>query len=200
MKTCTRCGETKNIVAFQARNRNGRLYRPGQCARCEHELRAIYRRTLAGRTSDKRAHDKYYTNNRDKVLESFKTEKFKEVRQRYNKTEKARTRTVRFYESEKGQDYLTAKWLRHSAKRRLRIEQTEGLLTIQEWRAIKAAYQDHCAYCDKKTELTLDHVIPLSKQGVHSKDNVVPACWPCNNKKHAQLGWKPNPPRQPVCF
>lgn len=43
-----------------------------------------------------------------------------------------------------------------------------------------------CQYCDAHlpvSELTTDHVIPRSRGGVTSWDNVVTACGPCNRKK-----------------
>jgi len=51
-------------------------------------------------------------------------------------------------------------------------------------KAIKAAYKGRCAYCgEKPKKLTIDHVIPLSKRGSHTPENLVPACWPCNYMK-----------------
>lgn len=43
-----------------------------------------------------------------------------------------------------------------------------------------------CQYCGKRCsskELTIDHVIPLSKQGPENWDNVVTACRHCNQRK-----------------
>jgi 5-methylcytosine-specific restriction endonuclease McrA len=41
-----------------------------------------------------------------------------------------------------------------------------------------------CQYCgDKSTKLTLDHITPRSKGGQSTFDNVVTACFSCNNKK-----------------
>lgn len=43
-----------------------------------------------------------------------------------------------------------------------------------------------CYYCRKKVEsknLTMDHVIPLSRGGKSQKGNIVPSCKDCNNKK-----------------
>ena len=43
-----------------------------------------------------------------------------------------------------------------------------------------------CHYCIQEfspEELTMDHVIPLSRGGKSSKGNVVPCCKNCNNKK-----------------
>lgn len=41
-----------------------------------------------------------------------------------------------------------------------------------------------CAYCGRgDLPLTIDHVIPKSKGGDESWENLVAACLPCNNKK-----------------
>ena len=42
-----------------------------------------------------------------------------------------------------------------------------------------------CVYCGEtdKRVFTLDHVIPQSKGGPNSWDNLVTACWMCNNEK-----------------
>ncbi|HAA26455.1 MAG TPA: HNH endonuclease [Cyanobacteria bacterium UBA8553] len=40
-----------------------------------------------------------------------------------------------------------------------------------------------CQYCGSTKQLTLDHVIPRSKGGKHSWDNVVIACEQCNSRK-----------------
>jgi 5-methylcytosine-specific restriction endonuclease McrA len=50
--------------------------------------------------------------------------------------------------------------------------------------------QNRCQYCGKKfasSELSLDHVIPVSRGGKSSWDNVVCACLPCNVKKGNKL-------------
>ena len=51
-----------------------------------------------------------------------------------------------------------------------------------------------CQYCDIqliKKELTLDHVIPLSKGGRTSWENIVAACMPCNTRKGNKTAMKP---------
>ncbi len=40
-----------------------------------------------------------------------------------------------------------------------------------------------CQYCGNTKHLTLDHVIPVSKGGTHTWDNIVAACEMCNNRK-----------------
>jgi len=53
-------------------------------------------------------------------------------------------------------------------------------------RTILARDQYTCQYCGAqlaKGQLTLDHVVPRSRGGTQSWDNVVAACIPCNQRK-----------------
>ncbi len=44
-----------------------------------------------------------------------------------------------------------------------------------------------CQYCGSHEELTFDHVIPRSKGGLTTWENVVAACSPCNLRKSDKL-------------
>lgn len=44
-----------------------------------------------------------------------------------------------------------------------------------------------CQYCGSRTNLTVDHVIPRSKGGGSSWENIVAACAPCNRRKGDRL-------------
>lgn len=55
---------------------------------------------------------------------------------------------------------------------------------VAEYRAIKALYGGLCAYCGVAPGETMDHVIPLSRGGLHEPGNIVPACKACNFAKH----------------
>ena len=47
-----------------------------------------------------------------------------------------------------------------------------------------------CHYCNRLTppkELTMDHIIPVSRGGKSTKGNVVPCCKECNNTKKQLL-------------
>ena len=44
-----------------------------------------------------------------------------------------------------------------------------------------------CAYCGSPEDLTFDHVIPRSRGGRTSWDNIVAACSPCNLKKGGRM-------------
>ena len=41
----------------------------------------------------------------------------------------------------------------------------------------------HCQYCGSPDDLTFDHIIPRSKGGQTTWENVVAACSPCNLRK-----------------
>jgi 5-methylcytosine-specific restriction endonuclease McrA len=40
-----------------------------------------------------------------------------------------------------------------------------------------------CQYCGSRSNLTVDHVVPKSKGGTSSWDNIVASCAPCNRRK-----------------
>ena len=109
--------------------------------------------------------------------------------------EKSRTRSRVYYVTHRAErrTYLKA-WhaanpdakaaidARHRA-RKSRSETND--LTAAQWRAIKQAFHNRCAYCGKQSQrLTQDHITPVSKGGAHSLHNVIPACQSCNSRKN----------------
>lgn len=59
-------------------------------------------------------------------------------------------------------------------------------VTLQMIRELFAEYNHTCAYCDAPAT-SIDHVVPLSKGGLHIIENLVPACIYCNSSKGAKL-------------
>jgi len=53
-------------------------------------------------------------------------------------------------------------------------------------RGVLARDEHRCQYCGARAE-TLDHVVPRSRGGGHTWDNVVAACRPCNVHKADRL-------------
>jgi len=69
-------------------------------------------------------------------------------------------------------------------------------------RAVFARDDWTCQYCGARSNLTVDHVIPRSKGGASSWENIVASCAPCNRRKGdrtpAQANMHPSrAPRQP---
>ena len=56
-------------------------------------------------------------------------------------------------------------------------------LTTQQWRLILDMYANRCAYCGSKQDIQQDHVIPISRGGGTTMNNIVPACRKCNQSK-----------------
>lgn len=54
-------------------------------------------------------------------------------------------------------------------------------------RAVLARDGFRCQYCGSTRHLTLDHVIPRSRGGTSSWENVVTSCAPCNVRKGAKM-------------
>ncbi len=51
---------------------------------------------------------------------------------------------------------------------------------------MRKTQKGECYYCHRKVgrnDLTMDHVLPLSRGGKSRKGNIVPACKECNSKK-----------------
>jgi 5-methylcytosine-specific restriction endonuclease McrA len=72
-------------------------------------------------------------------------------------------------------------------------------------RAVLVRDDFECQYCGRAAE-NVDHVIPRSKGGGHTWDNVVAACRPCNSRKEnkspsdsgLRLRRSPRPPHESV--
>jgi 5-methylcytosine-specific restriction endonuclease McrA len=50
-------------------------------------------------------------------------------------------------------------------------------------RAVFARDNWTCQYCGARSQLTVDHVVPRSKGGGSTWDNIVASCAPCNRRK-----------------
>ena len=136
-------------------------------------------------------HERYY----DDFIEQLKwknqdyylthKEQLKESARKWNKEnkERANEHVRKYYRTPKGK----ALSQRGEAKRRANLKEVINTLTSEEWLNILKEYDYKCAYCGKKLidsfDTTRDHIIPLSKGGDNTKENIVPACRSCNCKK-----------------
>jgi 5-methylcytosine-specific restriction endonuclease McrA len=69
------------------------------------------------------------------------------------------------------------------AKRRSLIVNNGGTFKPCEWIELCAMYKQRCLCCKELKPLTVDHIIPLSKGGSNSIENIQPLCFQCNSKK-----------------
>lgn len=156
-----------------------------------------------------RYHREYYAKHKDKINSSFADWKKKHPeyyerqkqyraqraklkaeydRKRYLSPigEKRRADALKFAKEhpERGQAY-TAK------RRALKAKASINLKGIKQFIAsVKSRKTVPCYYCKKQTPTFgchFDHIIPLSKGGMHSADNLCVSCQPCNCSKQDKL-------------
>ena len=93
----------------------------------------------------------------------------------------------RYQQSEKGRVYRQRSYFR---SQNMEVG-TINNLTYAEWLSILEDYNYRCAYCGKAFSPSnmpmRDHVIPISRGGNNTKENIKPACKSCNSKKGTML-------------
>jgi 5-methylcytosine-specific restriction endonuclease McrA len=80
---------------------------------------------------------------------------------------------------------------RAARRRKRRLQRVTHDLDDQTWAALLAAWGG-CAYCGStEGALQRDCVLPISRGGRYTRDNVVPACASCNASKcdREVTGW-----------
>jgi 5-methylcytosine-specific restriction endonuclease McrA len=80
---------------------------------------------------------------------------------------------------------------RYAKRRQGRLARVDNDLTTSEWGDLLAAWGG-CAYCQAESPaLQRDCILPISRGGRYTLENVVPACPSCNASKHNNevTGW-----------
>jgi len=77
--------------------------------------------------------------------------------------------------------------LRNHLRRALQRKAAVNLAGIRSWvKAVKAKPECVCYYCQSvipTSRIQFDHIVPLSKGGSHSVENLCVSCAPCNRQK-----------------
>ena len=83
----------------------------------------------------------------------------------------------------------------HRKKWRAKKMGSVGSHSVDDWKKLKIKYKNCCLCCGRQEPftdlyyqyLTEDHIIPISKGGINSIDNIQPLCILCNNKKKISI-------------
>ena len=63
----------------------------------------------------------------------------------------------------------------------------ENPLTETEWFEILESADFKCTNCGSSEDLTMDHIIPISKGGQHTRTNIGVLCRSCNSSKGSKI-------------
>jgi 5-methylcytosine-specific restriction endonuclease McrA len=134
-----------------------------------------------------------------KVLEDYhRRTSAKDGRQKYCKTcrgaistELAKTPVAKAKRSEYAKTYLNRN--REKSRERVRSRRARKITNslVVSVKEAKRIYSSQCFYCGNSGG-EMDHVLPLSRGGLHSVGNLVPACRSCNASKGAKtiMEWR----------
>ncbi len=147
---------------------NDIYYHGKPCKRAGHTLR--YRRNSNCVECEKlRDRREYRESNKDAIAET--------LRKWYAKNEtKVKAHSRNYYKANK------AKIRAKKHRRRALVASASGSYTAKEWIALCRKYGNKCLACGS-SEITVDHVVPLSKGGTNCIDNLQPLCSSCNSSK-----------------
>jgi 5-methylcytosine-specific restriction endonuclease McrA len=109
----------------------------------------------------------WYVQNRDRVLEQKKIQ-FQKLK------ESGYSDKRRLYQR------VNCRYRRIAAK-------CDNPLTIDQWFEVLEENNYQRKKCGSKQDLTMDHIIPISKGGLHTKSNIGVLCRKCNSSKGAKM-------------
>ncbi len=167
-KRCSRCQFMLCVGVFSKNKGRGDGLN-AYCLKCSHEILAEWK--LAHPEREKAKHIRWRENNREKdraKKRAWIKRNPEKVRQMFRNVQTVRSNAP-------GSGY-----------------------TPEQWQLLKGRYNYQCLCCGKsepEIKLTVDHVVPLSKGGSNSIDNIQPLCSVCNSQKHTKiLDFRPQNP------
>jgi len=153
-----------------------KAYRKKRYAQNRDEILAKAKAARAGKESELAAWQRAYRKANPELMRKRDKEQYQKHR------EKALKQKSKWGKTPEGRIKQKTK----NQTRRARKNSVVSTLTASDLREIRDKAKGRCFYCREKRPLALDHIIPISKGGPHSRDNVVMACRSCNSSKGAK--------------
>lgn len=114
-------------------------------------------------------------------------ERYRADPQRYiGNWQKKNKAKVRQYKAKWKTTHLAAV-VRHSQIRRTRIAGKQEHYTLDQWMKLCSDCGNICLSCQQPKPLTVDHVVPISRGGNDTIENIQPLCIICNVKKGTKI-------------
>lgn len=169
-KVCTKCGTWRLFAEFGP-HKGTRDGKRSQCRKCDSAASARYNKSVT--KEQKQVWNKtQYERHREKLVAKSKAVYAADP-------ERAKARITEW----KRRNPEHARALRHAHKAKIR--NTNGTYKAAHWKAMCAWFGNRCLACHVVAPLVVDHVIPLSRGGTNTIDNLQPLCATCNHRKYA---------------
>jgi 5-methylcytosine-specific restriction endonuclease McrA len=194
-KRCSKCGEVKSLDEFP-RSKNRKDGHHSWCKTCHAKNTRAWQVANPQKVSG--YIKKWVSLHPDKMAEKHRKTWLREKEKNVADPDYARKRRERnktYSERHPGEWAKRSKLYReaHPEKRaewnrnrRALKKNSSGRFTSAEFTSLKELYQYTCLCCGKREpeiKLTPDHILPLSKGGSNTIDNIQPLCLLCNLKK-----------------
>lgn len=185
MKVCTECNLVKELNQFSVNKRKKFDGRQPKCKDCN---RAYY---LANREKIKaRVNKHYHENHEAELARRAELRKRPEAKKKKSQLDKSyylknKDKIKEYYKewASKNRDVLRAVASEFRHKREAWLRNNESTLTKKQIRELFSTHP-FCEYCGSTEKLTLDHIIPVSRGGPNTLENVTIACKSCNSSKN----------------
>ncbi len=134
----------------------------------------------------------WFYKNKDKHHKSWRKWYIKNREMQLIKNKKYREKNYdKVYESiKKWRKENKEKVMQYEANRKALSRGSEGKISYLDWKWMKEKYFYLCLSCFKREpeiKLTQDHVVPISKGGNNTIDDIQPLCKSCNSKKYTKI-------------
>jgi 5-methylcytosine-specific restriction endonuclease McrA len=194
-KICTKCGNWRPVERFRKRLLSRDGYN-SMCRECENENSRRWRSNNRDHVTE--LNREYYEANREERLKYHR--QYRQENREYfqEKMEEFREQNPAYH-----RDYMR-EWAcanpdkikaQDNARRAFKKGQ-EGSFSAEEWEVLKRRYNYTCLRCGRREpeiKLTADHIVPISKGGSGTIENIQPLCGACNTAKHARIiDYRPN--------
>jgi 5-methylcytosine-specific restriction endonuclease McrA len=183
LKQCLGCKNEKSLDEFGARS----LSPDGKKSRCKDCISSAAKKYYQKNATQIKERMVRWRKDNPEYLKQYQLATDYDRKWNQANPEKKRKHRKDWYE--RNPQAVTAK----RQNRRAMLKNAEGTFTPEEWLMLLDKYDYTCLRCgakegemnhlNKKIKMTVDHVIPLSKNGPNRIENIQPLCLSCNSGK-----------------
>lgn len=184
-KICGTCKQEKPIEEFP----KDKSKKDAHGSRCKLCFREYYRVWWAEHEEGQKERSRQYRAKHAVERRAY----VKEYKRTHPEWRKAQDRAYGIKHKEQIRAYRRRRYKKHPEldkakwhKRRARLANVYNDFEAQDWMGLLEKYGRECLACGETKPLTMDHIIPLSKNGPHTKSNIQPLCLSCNCLKAQQ--------------